>query len=128
MAKVKPEKTDIGNSLRDLANESKLGKAEKISLRLIAIEFDLLTEHVKVLQTAYETSNEVIDHLTDENKELKEYITEDVFPKTADVISIEYGRVGCTDKDTKVMEILRGLRLKGERILKGESNGTMPTL
>jgi hypothetical protein len=69
MAKVKLEKTDIGNSLRDIANESKLGKAEKISLRLIAIEFDLLTEYVKVLDTAYETSSEIIGLLTDQKNQ-----------------------------------------------------------
>jgi uncharacterized small protein (DUF1192 family) len=42
-ARKKSEPTDIGNSLRDIAHESKLEKAEKVSLRAIAKEFDRLT-------------------------------------------------------------------------------------
>ena len=41
MAKDLPE-TDIGNSLRDIANESSLNKAERVSLRAIAKEYDKL--------------------------------------------------------------------------------------
>jgi len=87
----------IANTLRDISQESKLNPAEKASLKAIAKEFD---------------------HVAGENDKLRKYITDCVFVLTSEIISMEYARVGGTDKDTKAMEILRIIRLKGEQVLK----------
>ena len=48
------EKTHIGNTLRDIAIESTVNKAEALSLRLIATEYDILKASHAKLVTALE--------------------------------------------------------------------------
>lgn len=43
-------KTDIGNTLRDIAEESGLSLAEKVSLKRIAKEYDKLQDKNELLQ------------------------------------------------------------------------------
>lgn len=61
-----------------------------------------------------------IDRLTAENAKLRNYITDCIFLETAKLISMGYARVCGTGKDTRMMEILRIIRSKGEQALKGE--------
>ena len=48
------KRTPIGNTLRDIANESAVNKAEAYSLKLIATKYDALKEsHTKLMKRIY---------------------------------------------------------------------------